>query len=88
MGLPDIGHRSVHDTGISDDSRETTSTLYQFPPLLLTRSREEKNSSPDKNRGANLDRNIRRGFTIREIETTLFLTSRSSHKLETMRTIS
>lgn len=82
MGLPDIGHRSVHDTGISDDSRETISTLYQFPPLLLTRSREEKNSSPDKNRGANLDRNIR------EIETTLFLTSRSSHKLETMRTIS
>lgn len=82
MGLPDIGHRSVHDTGISDDSRETTSTLYQFPPLLLTRSREEKNSSSDKNRGANLDRNIR------EIETTLFLTSRSSHKLETMRTIS
>lgn len=81
MGLPDIGHRSVHDTGISDDSRETTST-YQFPLLLLTRSREEKNSSPDKNRGANLDRNIR------EIETTLFLTSRSSHKLETMRTIS
>lgn len=82
MGLPDIGHRSVHDTGISDDSRETTSTLYQFPPLLLTRSREEKNSSHDKNRGANLDRNIR------EIETTLFLTLRSSHKLETMRTIS